>query len=269
MTLTQSPTLTGTTVTCPITGIGTLRADADKLTKLRREPGARAGKPFSPAFLKHSDDQTVAAVAVLAQTIADLGWDNRSFHDWGVVAAPTLFGRFGNEAALRRFISEGAWGISPHMIPHHSLHAVAGTVSQAWEIHGPNFGISGGPGATSEAFLVAATMASENNLPGLWLVLTGFDPEYIPEKGTGKPIQTTTCLAAALALTPDNLGDDLSCLHVGCDSQDADEPTRSDFSLRALVNHLERKVTDGCRRWKLPGGCWLEFDWHTEAETQR
>ena len=145
---TQSASLTESTVTCPIAGIGTLHADADHLVKLRRQPGSYAGKAFSPAFLKHADDQTVAAVGVVAQTISKLGWDNRSFHDWGVVAAPILFGRFGNEAALRRFMNEGAWGISPHMIPHHSLHAVAGTLSQAWQIHGPNFGISGGPGAT-------------------------------------------------------------------------------------------------------------------------
>ncbi|MBI3409545.1 MAG: hypothetical protein HY040_14490 [Planctomycetes bacterium] len=267
MIATQSSSFAAATVKCPIAGIGTLRADADQLVKLRRQPGVRAGKPFSPAFLKHADDQTVAAVAVVAQTIAKQGWDDRSFRDWGVVAAPILFGRFGNEAALRRFVSEGAWGISPHMIPHHSLHAVAGTISQAWQIHGPNFGISGGPGAAAEAFLVAATMVSENNLPGLWLVLTGFDPEYIPEKGAGKPTQPTTCLAAALALTPDNPSAGLPSLRVGCETQHQDDPHSSDFSLRALVNHLECKGNDGHGQWRMPGG--VDFDWQIEAETQR
>ena len=140
-------TLSPVEVSCSIAARGCMRADATELKRLRKQPGTRAGKPFPPTLLKHSDDQSVAAVTVLAQTLQRHGWDGGCFRDWGVIAAPILFGRFGNEAAMRRYLSEGAWGISPHMIPHHSLHAVSGTVSQAWGVHGPNFGVGGGPQA--------------------------------------------------------------------------------------------------------------------------
>src|SRR5262249_52341866 len=183
---TKTETPHGATVTCSIAAIGALRADAATLLKLRRQPRVCAGKPTSPAFLKHADDQTVAAVAVLSQTIEKHHWAGRMFHDWGVAAAPNLFGRFGNEAAFRRFQSEGAWGISPHMIPHHSLHAVSGTISQAWGIRGPNFGVSGGPGAAAEAFLVAGGFMFGNAPPGPLVVFTGFFCWIYAQKGNSR-----------------------------------------------------------------------------------
>jgi hypothetical protein len=266
---TLSPPIAESTLLCPIAGFGIIRADAEQLAALRREPGSFAGKPVAPAYLKNADDQTVAAVAVLLRAIAGAGWENRSFRDWGVVAAPNFFGRFGSMQALKRFLEEGAWGISPHVIPHHSLHAVSGTISQALKIHGPNFGISGGPRAVAEAFLVAATMLSENNLPGLWVILTGFDPEYIPEEYSGKPAQPTTCRAAALALVPGSPLAGRPFLRVGSQDQDPDDPLWPEFCLGQFLAHLEKDADKAGGRWRLSDGGWLELDWDHGAEMPR
>ncbi len=102
---------------------------------------------------------------------------------------------------------EGAWGISPHFIPHHSLHAVSGTISQALKIHGPNFGIEASPGGMAEALTVAATLLATGDLPGLWLVLSEFEPELLPVDPSLPAADNLTpmppCIALALALVPD------------------------------------------------------------------
>src|SRR5205823_1882768 len=150
----------------------------------------------------NSDDQTVLALAVICQALASAQRPAAYYEEWGVIAAPNLFGRSGTYQALLNFRADGAWGISPHMIPHHSLHAVSGTISQALRMHGPNFGISGGPNAAAEAFLVAATLLSNNSVPGLWVVMTGHEPEWLPGEVRQDKGDDGMCLAAALALEP-------------------------------------------------------------------
>src|SRR5205807_2272244 len=89
------------------------------------------------------------------------------------------------------------------LIPHRSLHAVSGTLSQTLKIQGPNFGVGGGPGAESEALLVAATLVGNRGLPGVWVVLTGYDPEMAPADPTANepPVPVPPCSGVALALT--------------------------------------------------------------------
>jgi hypothetical protein len=48
--------------------------------------------------------------------------------------------------------------------------------------------------------LTALTWLSEGRLPGVWLVLTGHEPEFVP----GAPAASSECRALALALTPDD-----------------------------------------------------------------
>ncbi len=180
-----------------------------------------------------------------------------SYSEWGVLAAPNLLGRLCTMQSLLSFRKDGAWGISPHLIPHNSLHAVSGTISQALHLHGPNFGVSGGPKAVTEAFLAAATMVSENNVPGLWVVLSGHEPECIP--GAEHPVHpsSTGCLAAALALehasspkTPLQL--------VVSGAEDADAAEWPEFTLGGFVEALEAIGPD--KRWSLPGGGWVVLE---------
>src|SRR5262249_6770324 len=136
------------------------------------------------------------------------GLTDTPWHDWGVLAAPRFLGRACLAQALQRFALEGAWGVSPHLIPHRSLHSVSGTVSQALGIHGPNFGVGGGPDSAAEGLLAAAALVAEQRVPGVWLVLTGWDPEPVLDSPgmpspNGHPREAdSSCLAAALALTP-------------------------------------------------------------------
>ncbi len=255
--LTNLTTLPDSTVVSRVTGYASLRADAAQIAALRKAPGSVAGKPVLASFLKNADDQTVTALAALLRALADRGWQERSFRTWGVVAAPNLFGRFSAAQGLHRFLLDGPWGISPHTIPHHSLHAVSGTLSMALQIHGPNFGISGGANAAAEAFLVAATLMAENTLPGLWVVLSGAEPEYIPvEGGDGAPTTPTTCLAAVLALEPLDSTEPGPRMRVAT-SEEIVGLDGLDFTLEPFVACLEERGLSG--RWWLPGGGVVDF----------
>jgi hypothetical protein len=157
-----------------------------------------------PAFLKHADEQTVLGLAAVYHAIHDHHL-NPPFTAWAVLAAPRFLGRPTMAAALQRFAAEGAWGVSPHLIPHRSLHAMSGTVSQALKIHGPNFGVGGGPCAAAEVLLAAAALLERQNVPGVWVVLSGLDPESAPDEG-GRTAPGTHCVGVALALVPPRSG---------------------------------------------------------------
>jgi hypothetical protein len=184
-----------------VAGLATLRATAAELPAFRQGPGLVAGEPLPASFLKHADDQTVAGVVAVLRAIDAGGLGGTSFRDWGVVAASRFMGRTALASALCRFKAEGAWGVSPHLIPHRSLHSLSGTVSQALKVHGPNFGSGGGPGGAADA-LLTGTALLHGGLPGVWVVLTGWGPEPVTD-GQGRVVNPDcVCDAVALALTP-------------------------------------------------------------------
>jgi len=150
--------------------------------------------------LKNADDQTVVGLSATLKAIEKCGRAADAFGDWGVIAAPRTPGRAATAASVARYEADGAWSVSPHIIPHCSLHSLAGTISQALKITGPNLGIAGMPGREAELFFAADAMLCEGNLPGLWLVMTGWDPEPLPGAGSQEPI----CRAVALALQTGN-----------------------------------------------------------------
>src|SRR5262249_16694139 len=118
-----------------------------------------------------------------------------------------FLGRASLALALQRFAQEGAWGVSPHLIPHRSLHSISGTVSQALGIHGPNFGVGGGPHGAAEGVLAATGLLSEGYLPAGWVGVTGWDREPVVEDAVvwsrDGPRPADSCyIAAAMALTP-------------------------------------------------------------------
>jgi hypothetical protein len=151
-------------------------------------------------LLKASDEQTVAALAALLSAMAK--FDAESFDEWGIVAAPRFPGRAQLALALDSFAAEGVWGVSPHLIPHFALHSAAGTLSLALGIHGPNLGIGGGTDSALQGFLMALTWLDEGRVPGVWLILSGYRPEFIPGHRDVPPTDSE-CQALALALVPD------------------------------------------------------------------
>lgn len=190
-----------TTARCRVAGATLLRADAATIAQARRQPIAVGTEKLAVSILKHADDQTMLALLAVLEALEIHRWRDQSFADWGVIAAPTFFGRVNSALAIQRYRQEGAWGVSPHLIPHQSLHASSGTISQLLKIHGPNFGVGGGPNPAPDSLLFAAALLADGSLPGLWLIVTGHESEWIPA-ADGAAVPPPICQAAALALTP-------------------------------------------------------------------
>jgi hypothetical protein len=195
---TSSPAPAGS---CDLIAHAIAHTTLQEMGTLRRSPGPAAGERLPTSFLKHADEQSVIALAAVLRAIDGHGLAAVDFTDWGILAAPRFVGRVALAAAIQRYAVEGAWGISPHLIPHRSLHAVSGTISQALKIHGPNFGVGGGPFGAGEALLTAAALLGTTPIPGVWVVLTGWDPEPIPDR-EGTTSTPSVCRGLALALTP-------------------------------------------------------------------
>lgn len=244
----------GTVVSCDLIAFATVRATPAELAVLRHKPGVVPGAPLAPAFLKHSDEQTVAGLAAVLQAIERHGLGKEPFAHWGVLAAPHFMGRTIMTTSLRRYAAEGAWGVSPHLIPHRTLHSLSGTISQALKIQGPNFGVGGGPGSEAECLKAAAALLAD--VPGVWVVLTGWDRSA----GLGpndEPTSQSICGAIALALTAPRSGWNGRQVELlpACERHSA-EP----FKMEKLINAL-RDGTDGPARmvWALNSGGWLEL----------
>ncbi len=182
-----------------------MRVPLETLAELRRQPGPGFDAPLPVGALKQADEQTVTAVAAVAQAAHRYGLDFASFHAWAVLAAPHFMGRSAVAAGLQRYRNEGAWGASPHLPPHRSLHSPSGAISQVFKIHGPNYGVCGGPGCAAEILAAAAAMIDARRVPGVWAVLTALDPDLPPDRA-GALAPGTVCAALALALTPPRTG---------------------------------------------------------------
>jgi hypothetical protein len=271
-----------TTVRCRVAACAALRGDAETIAQWRKQPVVIGAEKMPISFLKHSEDQTILALKTVLHAIELHGRSDWSFADWGVIAAPNLFGRVSIAQTIQRYQQEGAWGVSPHLIPHQSLHAMSGTISQALKIYGPNFGISGGPNAGPDAFLIAGAMMVDGQLPGMWLVLTGYQSEWIPALD-GRPTTAPMCQAVALALIPGEpnaAGLHLSLGQVRTDAANdlgvsfttggmtlkhkpdtcaalADMP---EFQLGLLVEELSAPTGIATGRWRLADAHWLELD---------
>ena len=190
---------TGAVICSDLIAFAGVRVTMEMLPSLRQRPGPGIGDSLPATFLRHADEQTVAALAAVLHAIHDSGRSVADFKDWGIVAAPCFVGRAMLAVALQRLAAEGAWGISPHIIPHRSQHAVSGTISQVLKIVGPNFGAGGGPGSVGEALLAGTVLLEGNNLPGVWIVVTEWEPEAIPDaNGSIRPDAVCQALAVAL-----------------------------------------------------------------------
>lgn len=225
---------------CDLAAYGWVRAPAAALAELRRTTGPVGGEPLPASFLKHADEQTVAGLAAVYHAMHEHGLGDTRFTDWGVLAAPCLQGRAALAAALLRFRAEGAWGVSPHLIPHRSLHSISGAVSLALRVHGPNFGVGGGPGAAAEVLPAAFALLQRQRLPGVWVVLGALEGPSRAPTPDGEPDPDSVWVGGALALRPARpdwkglrvrIGADLpACGHAG--------PVLDPLRLKAALDQL-------------------------------
>ncbi len=199
-----------------VTASGTVAIPIEDMPALRKAPGPPDGRVVPGSLLRHADDHTVLAVAAVLRAMAhrDQGAQgDASCSDWGVIVAPRYPGRLAVSSHLDRFLQQGPSSVSPLIIPTMSLHAAAGSVSLGLGLHGPSYGVGGGPGNLGQALLAGlAAMETYPLVPGLWIVATGWSPEAVPGL-KGKPVHPATGYAVALGLKRRPVGDSL-CLTV-------------------------------------------------------
>jgi hypothetical protein len=251
----------GGTSRCLVAGHAACRMPLSELQGLRQVRLEMQGKLLPANFFKHSDEQTIAAMHAAARVVQGPAWANEDFQDWGAVACPRFFARAPMAAALQRYEAEGAWGISPHLIPHRSLHTVSGTLSQALKIHGPNYGVGGGTDGAAETLLAAAALLAGGTVRGVWVLLTGFDPEVVPiyPFSSDSPAPASDCVAVALALRPAHASQSGLFLEVGMDRLGMHNRLAETLSLEKLAAVLHDGPAPA--EWKLNCGGWcrLEF----------
>lgn len=259
------------TISASVLARAVVRAGGDGLKALRQNPGPAVGEPLAPNFLKHADEQTVAGVAAVLRAANEYGIAQVDFSRWGVLAAPRFLARASVAQAVKRFGQEGAWGVSPHLIPHRSLHSVSGTVSQALNLHGPNFGVGGGPWGAAKVLLAAAAMLECDRLPGVWVILTGWNWEPGVELPAGparagasgplrpcNPNEPATCSAVAMALVPGSEGRGGACWRIAATpvTEHALSETTAVapvLSLESVCEAFENPAT-GPHAWRLQCG---------------
>jgi hypothetical protein len=194
--------------TASVRAFGFVQMDGPQLAESRRRPGPvpPGWSQLAPTLLKASDEQTVAGVCAVLSAITEQGGASPAeYVGWGAVVASRFLGRSQLVNALQKFHDEGVWGVSPHLIPHYALHSPSGTLSLALGLKGPNLGIGGGADAAIQGFLTALSWLDEGSLEGVWLVLTGHTPEFVPGP-SGLATTDSRCEALALALVPDQPG---------------------------------------------------------------
>jgi hypothetical protein len=182
---------------CAIVGIGVAQATLEEIARLRKDPGP--GRPATLEFqvLKHADEHTVLALSAMLKGLAGFP-PEAHFRDWGVVAAPRWPGRLAIAGSLEKYHSDGARGVSPLLIPNLCLHSLSGTVSLAFRMRGPNFGVGGGLASVPDGLLAGLNVQLEHRPPGTWVLFTEWDLE----PGQIGAQQTPRASALALALGP-------------------------------------------------------------------
>ena len=186
---------------CDIAALGTASLGMERLAELRKRPGELRSMSLESNVIRHADEQTLAALVAIGQAQQKWSSPPSDFAAWGIVASSRYLGRSIFSQSLAKFDREGPWGTSVQVIPHRSLHSPSSTISLALGCRGPNIGVGGGNDGEAQALLTAASLLDEFDLPGVWLVLTGWNPELNVDAGTGAAVETQ-CQALALALRP-------------------------------------------------------------------
>lgn len=203
---------------CGVAGHALVEAAIADIPQLRDAAAPAGCGPLPPRFLRHADEQTVVGMRAMLEAIAarrnglgggqDAG-SEADFSEYGVVSAPCQPGRIAAAHSFSLFRSGGPVTVSPHIVPQCSLHSIAGAVSVALGMHGPNIGTSGGPQALGEGLLASLTLldtraAGGHATPGVWFIATAWDGEPSLD-AEGRPQERAfdppICVAVAVALT--------------------------------------------------------------------
>jgi hypothetical protein len=257
------------TFACSVAAYGVVEAALGELPALRDQPGSSSARPIPPRFLRYADEQTVVGLAAVLRAIDAHPLRDACFDEWGVLAAPRFLGRVVGAATFTKFIQNPQAAVSPHIIPQHSLHSVAGAISIALGMHGPNFGVGGGPEALAEGLTAGLTFLEYGSVPGLWLVLTQWTPEPAPNPA-GLIADDLVCRGVAMALVR---GADHGCvlrLSDGPIPRHAESTRQTQHpQLTGLAAHLRGSADPGPHApWScpMPWGGRVEVVWQQQQQ---
>jgi hypothetical protein len=261
-----------------IAGWGYSRLSHSEINALRRRLPRWAVEGTSGHFFKYADEQTILAVQALDHAIERYGIDVRKQANFAVIAAPRFVGRAASAVTFQRFLRDGASGVSPHIIPQHSLHSVSGAISVLLGCHGPNVGVGGGPKALDDAFLAAATLFERDAGAGVWLTCTAWDPEPVVDR-EGNCTNEPQCHAFALAVGSCNMQSRQGTIRLRFPSAAASTHNQSTDKSEAHLGVSEIRVADivsemmrtdtrqmpGSLRWHMTWGATVELGLTTQA----
>jgi hypothetical protein len=179
---------------------GSARLTMPELAAIRKESLAGVPTPLSPQLLRHSDEQTLAALMALSEATKCSAMANSDFGNWAIVSSSRNLGRSAFATVIDKYRSEGPWGVSVQVIPHCTAHAVAGTISLALASHGPCIGAGTDSGGEFDALISVASILRRPNWCGAWVIFTGWSPELAIDP-SGRPTSDSICSATAIAVT--------------------------------------------------------------------
>lgn len=221
---------------------GTARLTFAELAEIRKQPPACFSPKLSPLFLKHSDEQTLAALTALYRAIGEFSLKGEDFDRWGIVSISRYLGRGAFATLSNKFATEGAWGVSVQVIPHRTAHSVSGTISLGLAAHGPAIGANGGTNGERTGLLALPSIMHESQANGVWLVCSRWMPELSVDR-TGRSVSDSVCLAAVLALVRTERAEQftsLGYLRIGSatSQSDSQSESRSDSQSDSPAEHL-------------------------------
>jgi hypothetical protein len=251
-------------VECDVAAHARVCVPLESLPDLRRQPGPPSSPPLPTNFLKHLDEQTVAGLSAVYYAAHNHGLSAADFTRWAVLGAPRFPGRAQMILSVKHFVAEGAWGVSPHMVPYRSLHSLSGTISQALKIHGPNFGVGGGNSAADEVVFAALALLERRQTPGAWVVVTAQEPEdALDDDGHGLPDKCVRALA--LALTPTRAGWRGLRLRLEMERATQPPPRPDYFKLWTMLEQLGEHAPGKSVTQPLQGCARLTLEWARDA----
>lgn len=274
----QSTRSDSTELEMGIAGWGYSLLSLAEIAALRRRLPRWAVEGTSGHFFKYADEQTILAVQALDHAIERHGIDVRKQDNFAVIAAPRFVGRASAAVTFQRFLRDGAPGVSPHIIPQHSLHSVSGAISVLLGCHGPNVGVGGGPQAIDDAFLAATTLFDRDANAGVWLTCTAWDPEPIVDL-EGNCTNEPRCHAFALAVGSCNMQSRQGTIRLRFPSATASTNNQStdnsvadkavpEIRVADIVSEMMRSDTrqmPGNLRWQMTWGATVELSLATQA----
>ncbi|MFM7185561.1 MAG: hypothetical protein ACKO4Z_12435 [Planctomycetota bacterium] len=228
---------------CAIQAHAYVEAAFSRIAGLRDEPPPTGAPSLPTRFLRHADEQTVVAVRAVLEASTLLP-EPVAAARCGVVAAPCQAGRIATARSLALLQTGGAVTVSPHIVPHCSLHSVAGAVSVAFGMHGPHVGIGGGPDALSEGLFTALSLI-DSGMPdpcdAVWLLVSDWESE--PELDShGEPLGEPVCRALAMLLAPEAAAagtEPRIALVTPAGQWPADPPDEPDVDLAAFARAID------------------------------